>query len=134
MRNVIIVLTIMMLSGCGPRSYETSPRNVSGNRASSKFITRVENCDIYQLDIEHVNSFLYLAKCSDVSTAEIDINHGKNNSRHGRLATTTDKSSVEYTADEKELLVQANNIQRKYQLLNKLSEEDKIMLGIKTKE
>lgn len=139
---VVTAALLGMVVGCGPNSYETHPANTAGDKASSKFVTRVENCDIYEINVATVTSMLYLAKCSDVKQAEVDHNYGKNNSIHARTSTTVEGqvipeqlvSTVEFSTDEKKVLEQADKIRHKYAILDKLSEEDKATLGFVTKQ
>lgn len=142
--SIISIISTIGIIGC-TYSYETNPKQELGNRASSEFVTRIENCDIYQLNVENVPSYLYLAKCTDTNNASIRNTFGKGqqNATITEQQVTDTLSAIqsnnvdgvvpnELSTEEQKVLDAAHQIQRKYEILDKLSTEEKAAIGFKT--
>ncbi len=120
----IAMLGVIGLLGCAPSSYETNPQQEAGNAAYSKFITKIEGCTIYELNIQHISHFLYLSKC-DSGASVVDTTYSQ-----GKYTASTSLATIPLPKTEEEILESAKLIAKRREVLNKLSDEDKAVLHI----
>lgn len=119
-----VTLAGVALLGCGPSSYETNPQQEAGNAAYSKFVTKIEGCSIFELNIQHLSHFLYLSKCdSGVSAVDTTYSQGKTTAASSLITIPLPKT-------EEEILESAKLIAKRREVLNKLSDEDKAVLHV----
>jgi hypothetical protein len=109
-----------------------------------QFITTVLGCSIYKVVVEGPTSDLFITVCDDSTKASavsymsgktpVHVVSGNTPSPTSTVVPTTVDTSLDFSTEEKKVLDQADQIRHKFEILDRLSTEDKATLGFAVKK
>ena len=144
-----LIGTTMLLAGCeeDPHRYDKS-QSTAGARTELTLISTVLGCSIYHVRFEGPTQSMYMTVCDGTNKADLSYMDGKV-TRTVLSGTTADipaavvpattalpvvDPSLNFSTDERKILEQAEQIHRKFEILDRLSTEDKAVLGFTVKK
>ena len=142
------MLAVLIITGCDNDSYYVNSVSTKGAKATVALITEVNGCSINEVRIQGNTPNLYLSICKDPNVTASAVrsvekypkqtmtiqNVDNTNSTTGQESKPSipEIPGIEFSTNEKKILEQADKIHKKYMVLDKLSEEDKALLGFQT--
>lgn len=143
-----VVFMGCVLSGCEQdSSLYANSQSTAGVRTNLNLISTVLGCSIYRVSFEGSTPDMYITVCNSTKTADLSYMIGKSKENILSIPSTNDSSiigtfspqvtpdvksinnALDFSTSEKKVLEQADKIRKKYEVLDKLSEEDKSLLG-----
>jgi hypothetical protein len=139
-----LVSVVTVLSGCKPDQRFDHSTSTAGARTYVQFITTVLGCSIYKVVVEGPTSDLFITVCDDSTKASavsymsgktpVHVVSGNTPSPTSTVVPTTVDTSLDFSTEEKKVLDQADQIRHKFEILDRLSTEDKATLGFAVKK